>query len=453
MTIEELKALIEKATDNYTRVKAENEKLETKASDLESKLETMTTKFEAFEKQVKAGEALPDDLLKMAETIDDLQNEISDVRSNTKNGSDAFDTKAMKEAQENVVMKAVGAFVKSKDKGTDFFEFTKNHAAEQCKALNISSPETGGLAVAEVLARDVLDYYRVMSPILDYVGRKPSMTRSFRQMVKVAYPNVAEGIENVAGVVPAETGTQEYNEVKSKEFKLYAEPRITNEALYGTDIDVYSDLIVSLGEEIGIYLANQVLYGNGTDKNARGILSSLRVDITDGTGESFKPTLGTGARNPDFYPVYPTGVDGAFGATDKATTDFLLTFMRKLPTRYRANARLYMNENTLGLFEKVRDANERPVFRVTYMEGEPRLNGKPVVIDDTLPDVTSNSTPIIYGDLAAAFAINDGDIDQMLLDQYTIKGCLLVYTEKEMFEMMQRSDAILIAACTTNGPA
>ncbi|CAM0101234.1 major head protein [Vibrio phage 159E36-2a] len=453
MTIDELKALIEKATDNYTRVKAENDKLESKASDLESKLETMVGKFEAFEKQVKAGDALPDDLLKMAETIDDLQNEISDVRSGVKSGQDAFDTKALKEAQEGIIMKAVGSFVKSKDKNGDFFDYTKNFAVEQCKALNISSPETGGLAVAEVLARDVLDYYRVMSPILDYVGRKPSMTRSFRQMVKVAYPNVAKGIENVAGVVPVETGTQEYNEVKAKEFKLYAEPRITNEALYGTDIDVYSDLIVSLGEEIGIYLANQVLFGNGTDKNARGILSSLRVDITDLTGESFKPTLGAGARGADYYPVYPTGVDGAFGATDKATTDFLLKFMRKLPTRYRANARLYMNENTLGLFELVRDADERPVFRVTYMDGEPRLNGKPVVIDDTLPDVTSDSTPIIYGDLAAAFAINDGDIDQMLLDPYTTKGCLLVYTEKEMFEMMQRSDAILIAACTTNGPA
>src|SRR5690606_23003634 len=97
--------------------------------------------------------------------------------------------------------------------------------------------------------------------------------------------------------------------------------------------------------------------------------------------------------------------------------------------------------------------NDNPVFRFNYMDGEPRLNGKPVVIDDTLPDIAANSAFVIYGDLAAAYAINDGDIDQMLLDPYTIKGSLLIYTEKEMFEMMQRSDAILIGVATTNAIA
>ena len=84
-----------------------------------------------------------------------------------------------------------------------------------------------------------------------------------------------------------------------------------------------------------------------------------------------------------------------------------------------------MNENTLLEFEKLRDGNDNPVFRFNYMDGEPRLNGKPVVIDDTLPDIAANSAFVIYGDLAAAYAINDGDIDQMLLDPYTIKGSLI----------------------------
>ena len=55
-----------------------------------------------------------------------------------------------------------------------------------------------------------------------------------------SYPSVAEGIENVAGTDFAQTTTQEYKEVKSKEFKVSAKPRITDEAMYGADIDLYS---------------------------------------------------------------------------------------------------------------------------------------------------------------------------------------------------------------------
>ncbi len=446
---EELQTKLEKAGQNYQAIKTKNEELEAKARKQEEKIETLTEELKvAIESGAKATE-----VKSLFDKLEELSDEVSDVRDGIKSPALAFDTKELKALQENVVMKSVGKFLKSKDQKANFFDFVAEDAIEQCKTLNITTPAEGGLAVAETLARDVLDYYRVMSPILEHIGRKPSMTRNYRQLIMNSYPGVAEGIENVPGTVPAETSTQTYVEVKSKEFKLYASPRITNEALYGADIDVYSDLVAALGEEIGIYLAAQVLYGDGQDKNARGLLSSNRVQITDLTGESWKPTLGAGARNPDYYPVYATGVSGDLGADDVARVDFVLDFMRKLPNRYRGNAKLYMNENTLGFIEKLRDANQMPVFRTTYREGVPMINGKPYVIDDTLPDIAADSTFMIYGDLAKAYVVNDGDIDQMLLDPYTKKGSLIVYTEKEMFEMAQRSDAIIIACATTNGLA
>lgn len=451
MDIKALQALIETATKNYEAQKSENSKLETKFKALDEKYTELLGKFdklqESGDKDTSAVKAETETLVKQ---LEEMQDEMSDLRSKQKAPVTAISDKDQQKALHTIAKKAVGSFLQKKDGNLDFFKFIGENAELQCKTLNISSPETGGLAVAETLARDVLDYYRDISPIVSEVGRKSSMTRDYRQLIRITWPGVSEGIEAVAGTVPAETSTQEYTELKSKEFKMYAQPRITNEALTGTDIDVYSDLVAALGEEQGVYLANQILFGDGLNKNARGILSSKRFDITNLTGESFKPTLGTGARNPDFYPAYTTGVSGAIGTDDKSKVDWLLTFMRKLPKRYRSNAKLYMNENTLLEFELLRDANDNPIFRLNYMEGEPRLNGKPVVIDDTLPDIAADSAFIIYGDLAAAFAINDGDIDQMLLDPYTKKGSLIVYTEKEMFEMAQRSDAILIGAATTN---
>jgi HK97 family phage major capsid protein len=78
------------------------------------------------------------------------------------------------------------------------------------------------------------------------------------------------------------------------------------------------------------------------------------------------------------------------------------------------------------------------------------LNGYPVVIDDTMPNVAANSTFAIFGDLSKAFYINNGDIDKLLLDPYTVDGCTVVKMDKEMFEMVGHSDAILVCAATTN---
>lgn len=457
MDFEELKGLIQKATDNYMAQKGVNDELRTELKSLTTKLDTANTVIEKL-KEGADGDALK----KALERADELADEISDLRSKMKSpAAVVLDDTKQKEAIRELARKSLGTVLKgNKNQKGDVLDSLKDEMEVQIKTLNITTGNEGGFAVAEILAMDILDYAREFSPVASLVGMKPSMTRDYRQLIKVTYPSVAEGIENVAGTVPAETTTQTYVEVKSKEFKLYAQPRITNEALMGTDIDVYADLRMSLGEEIGIYLAAQLLFGDGTDKNCRGILSSNRVDITNLTGESFKPTLtptGAGARDPNYFPVFPTGVSGSLGADDVAIVDYVIDVTNALPTRYLNGAYWVMNRKTKGIFEKVRDADNRPIFTYDYIEGLPgrrlMLNGYPVMIDDTMPDVAANSLFAIFGRLDMAFAMSPGDIDQMLLDPYTKKGSLIVYTEKEFFEMVQRSDAILVCAATANAGA
>lgn len=456
MDIKELQALITKATENFMAQKAENEKLTVKLATMETKYDELKGEFEKLR---DAGDA--DGAKKVADTVTELVDEMSDLRAKYKNPAVAISSEDQKKAMRSIVMKAVGSIIKNnkKDKG-DVFDCIKEEIKLQIKTLNISTPAEGGLAIAEVLSLDVMDYAREFSPIAQLVLMKSGMTRDYRQMIKITYPGISEGIEAVAGTVPAETSTQEYAEVKSKEFKLYAQPRITNEALLGTDIDVYGDLLVCLGEEIGIYLASQLLFGDGTGKNARGILSSNRVDITNLTGESLLPTLtptGAGARDSDFFPAFATGVSGAIGADSVAIVDYVIDTTNELPTRYLKNAVWIMNRKTKGVFEKVRDGNDLPIFVKDYIPGlvgkQLVLNGHRVVIDDTMPDIAVDSSFAIFGDLAKAFAMNNGDIDQMLLDPYTKKGNLIVYVEKEFFEMIQRSDAILVCSATTNAVA
>lgn len=451
MTLEELKALIEKATANFEAQKKENAELTVQIKAQEEKFTQLKGEFDKLK---EGGDQ--DEAKKMAKDLEDLANEISDLRSKHKEPVTVV-TQEQKQAIHDAVLKPViGEWLKGKRNNTapEFFKFIEQQGTERFKTLNLTNADQGGRAVAEVLSRDVIEYAREYSPVLGQVGRKPSMTRNFRELVLVTYPSVAEGIENVAGTDFAQTTTQEYKEVKSKEFKVSAKPRITDEAMYGADIDLYGDLVRLLGREISIYLAAQVLYGNGTGKNARGILSSKRVDITDGTGKSWLPTLAANpanARPADYYPAVSTGVAGDLGADDVARVNFIIDLVNKLPTQWLPGAKFHMNRKVKAMLEKIRDENNKPVFMNSYREGGGfMLMGFPVVIDDTLPNMTANSTPIIFGNLGAAYAINDGDIDKMLIDPYSVDDCTVVKYSKEMFEMVQNSDAILVVACTTN---
>lgn len=451
MTLEELKALIETATKNFMAQKEECSKLETQIKAQEAKFDELKGQFDKLK---EGGDQ--DQAKKMAEQLEELVQEISDLRSKYKAPAAVVTEEQKKALHDGILKPVIGAWLKGKHNKTsqDLFKFVAQEGTERFKALNLTNADEGGRAVAEVLSRDVIEYAREYSPVLNEVGRKPSMTRNFRELVLVTYPSVAEGIENVAGTDFAETTTQEYKEVKSKEFKVSAKPRITDEAMYGADIDLYGDLVRLLGREVSIYLAAQVLFGNGTGKNARGILSSQRVDITDGTGKSWKPTLApdpANARPADYYPAVSTGVAGDLGADDVARMDFIIELVNTLPTQWLSGAKFYMNRKTKSKIEKIRQENGDPVFLMSYREGNGlMLMGHPVVIDDTLPNMTANSTPIIFGNLGAAFAINDGDIDKMLIDPYTVDDCTVVKYSKEMFEMVQNSDAILVVACTTN---
>jgi HK97 family phage major capsid protein len=451
MDINELKALIEKATANFEAQKKENAELTVQIKAQEEKFTQLKGEFDKLK---EGGDQ--DEAKKMAKDLEELTNEISDLRSKYKAPA-AVVTEDQKKAMHDAILKPViGEWLKGKSNNTapEFFKFIEQQGTERFKTLNLTNADQGGRAVAEVLSRDVIEYAREYSPVLGQVGRKPSMTRNFRELVLVTYPSVAEGIENVAGTDFAQTTTQEYKEVKSKEFKVSAKPRITDEAMYGADIDLYGDLVRLLGREISIYLAAQVLYGNGTGKNARGILSSKRVDITDGTGKSWLPTLAANpanARPADYYPAVSTGVAGDLGADDVARVNFIIDLVNKLPTQWLPGAKFHMNRKVKGMLEKIRDENNKPVFMNSYREGDGfMLMGFPVVIDDTLPNMTANSTPIIFGNLGAAYAINDGDIDKLLIDPYSVDDCTVVKYSKEMFEMVQNSDAILVVACTTN---
>lgn len=449
---EELKLALEKLQVKFTESKNLAEK---QASDLlvfKSKIDSLEGKLQNNPES---------DNIKTE--IDELKDAMSDLstRFNKTISTPVMDDDAVKVKVKSVIIKSVGKWVKSSKTGggsDDLIDYIKSSAVEQFKALNITNAADGGLAVAEVLSRDTIEYAREFSPIVSMVKFMPSLTRNFREMVLIGYPGTQVGIENVAGSVIPETGTQKYIEVTSKDFKINAKPRITDEAMLGTDVDVYGKLVKLLGVQLGVQLATMILYGDGSPKVARGILSSSRVDITDGTGASWKPTLDSNPDNirpPNFFPAMGTGVTGSLGTDFEAICDFVIDVTNSLPTLYLSGAYWVMNRRTKAAFEKVRDNDGKPIFRHDYINGVTvvTLNGYPVRIDDTYPDIAPDSLFATFGRLDMAYAINNGDVNKTLFDPYSVDGCVVIKADREYFEMIQNSDAIIVCAATANGPA
>lgn len=435
MTPEELKALLEKSVAD---------------------IEAQRTKNAALEMQIKAFEEKLADAGKDQAKMDELANEISDLRAKMVAPVAVVTDEQAKAAFRDMAKKSYNEFIRdSKEKGyTDFSAFIKANATEQFKSLNLATPAAGGAAVAEVLSSDLIEYAREYSPILSEIGVRNGLTRDYRELVLTSYPAIADGIENAEGTAFPATATQTYGEVKADTIKVMANAPITDEAFFGATYNVYSDLVRTLGDQIGVKLAHKVIYGDGTDKNGRGILSTSRIDITDATGKSWKPSMGEGARPHDYFPVISTGVSGSLGADADAIQDLVIDLSCTLPTKYLARAKYYMNRKTKGALEKVRDADGKPVFKFNMIEGDTiRLNGYPVVLDDTMPNIAPDSKPIIFGDLSRAFAMANGDIDYMQVNPYKVQGQRHVEYNKEIFTIMQASDAILVVACTANDGA
>jgi len=433
----DLEQLLAKAQENY-------EKLSVKNVSIELEIATIATELKS-EKQL--GEAQK---AKFAADISELKNEIADLEVKGNKPQLVLDTKAQDLQLKTAVKTAIGSFIRAKDEsGKDTGRF-KSFVVDHVKAaLNLTGTGVGLESIDQVLSREVTERAREAYPIMGAVGMR-NMPRSLREEVLISYPSVQQGIENVAGTAISETEVQSYAEVVNQIAKINAKPRITDEAMSGSDLDLYGQLLRLLDDEVGRYVVNQILFGNGNSKNMRGILSSNRLDLTNTTGESFKPTVGTGARNPDFYPAIGTGVSGGLPATDKAIVDWLIDFETALPTAYLAGAKWYMNRVTLGKFKKLRDANDNPVFTAGYMGQPMSINGYPVVLDDYMPNFSAANAPfLMFGKLDSAFYISAGDIDYILLDPYTSDGSTIVKVNKEYFEIVGKNDAIIIGAATT----
>ena len=158
-------------------------------------------------------------------------------------------------------------------------------------------------------------------------------------------------------------------EIKAYDYRLPVIP-VSLTLLDGSDADIQGAIVALLTEHI-----------------ARGLTN---LALTGGTASD-----GVSALVPK---VVTTTAASATAVTYNDLIDLLAKV--KAPHNAQGVASWVMNSATRAALMKVIDQNGRLIFVESAREGEPdRILGRPVVIDDNMPDIGAGKTPILFGDL------------------------------------------------------
>ena len=307
------------------------------------------------------------------------------------------------------------------------------------KALAIGGTGGESLAIDQELGRRIIERARENVVILGLVGSKTVSSTDYREMVLRGYPSTAKGTERVPGSAQwNETGTQTYEQVVMKVGKQYAKPFISDEAISDPHIDLMAHLEVLLAEEMSRYWALQVLFGDGSTDNLRGMLSSNRIDVV----ESLKDN---NTRDFDYYPIVKSGSAATIGADAVAIMNNMIDMTIQLPTNYMNGSSWTLNRRTLGDLRKLRDAEQRPLIQ--FESGGFNLLGHSINIEDYFPNAVADSTPICFGQIGKAYTLINID-DKFLLDPYSVDGGVQIKATSRKGEMVMHNDAVVFLHCS-----
>ena len=212
-----------------------------------------------------------------------------------------------------------------------------------------------------------------------------------------------------------ETTTPGFDPVEFASGEIYANPAITQRLLDDADFNVEQWLTEQIDVEFGAQESIAFLSGNGTNK-PRGFLTY----VTGGASAGVHP----GGN----LTVVPSG-----DASSIVGTDPLMTFAYSLPAPYRQNATWLMNSTTAMHIARVKDGDGNYIWRESLMVGQPStLLGRPVEIDEGMPNIGAGNLPIAFGDFKRGYVINDRMGSRVLRDPYTNKPYVMFYVTKRV---------------------
>ncbi len=230
--------------------------------------------------------------------------------------------------------------------------------------------------------------------------------------VLIDHSEVGSGWATETGSV-SETDTPAIDRISIPLHELSALPKASQRLLDDSAFDVEGWLAGRIAEKFARAEAAAFINGDGVDKPT-GFLTHSKVA---NAGWSWGD-LGYVA----------TGVDGSIG-----NGDAIIDLVYALGAEYRANASFVMSSKTAGVLRKLKDNDGRFLWSDGLSAGEPaRLLGYPVVIAEDMPDVSTGSYSVAFGDFAAGYTVAERPDLRILRDPFSAKPHVLFYATKRV---------------------
>lgn len=136
-----------------------------------------------------------------------------------------------------------------------------------------------------------------------------------------------------------------------------------------------------------------------------------------GRGHNVHFTTGTGSGQPQGVVTGSTlGVAGPTGQATSVKMDDLLELIHKPDPAVRKNGRFMLHDKTLLSLRKLKDNEGRYIWQQGTLAGEPdTLFGKPITINQDMPQMAANAKSILYGDFSSYLIRDVLGIQMMVL--------------------------------------
>jgi HK97 family phage major capsid protein len=353
---------------DHTILRTNSLRLETKSEDetkdIETAIANMTAAFNT--KMAANDKAANDNEAAFRKRIDDLE-----LRLN-RPGSHANDNK-----EPTAETKAFETFIRKGREGLSGDEF---------KSLRVSDDTAGGTLAPDAfqaeLDRNVVQFSPVRSvarvlptgsPAVTWPKRTGGMTASW----------VGEVSDR-----PETTVTFGAHTYSVREIAAYVD--VSNAMLEDSTFDVPSLLNFEFAEEFGVKEGAAFVNGTGV-VSPSGFMQDSSLSYTAG------------------------------GSASAVTSDGLIDLYHAIKSAYRGNAVFGMNSTTLAAIRKLKDGNGNYMVAMAGMNNAPvtSILGRPVLEMPDMPDIGSNTYPIIFGDFIQGYRIFDRVSISILRDPYS----------------------------------
>jgi HK97 family phage major capsid protein len=230
-----------------------------------------------------------------------------------------------------------------------------------------------------------------------------------------------------------ETDTPELNLFSPPMQEVYAMPSVTQKLLDMAEFDVENWLLEEINDVFVTTEGTGFITGNGISQ-VKGIIDEALM-----------------VANASW--VYgKTGYIAGGHASLLNNADKLIDLQHALKPVYRQNAVFLMNDATFSVIRKMKDGEGNYLWRPGISENAPdMLLGKPVEIDDNMPDIGAGAYPVAFGDFKRAYTIVDHVAGTRLLrDPYTTKGFVNFYVTKRLAAGISNYEALKFLKIATS---